>query len=329
MGKSAPKTPDPIQTANAQTQSNKDTAVAQTGLNAQNQVTPYGNLTYTQNGTWDDGTPKFTATTTLSPAQQALLDSNQQTQLSLANTAQTQAGRLDGLLSQPFSLDNDAVEGRLMELGRSRLDPMLADRRQSTEANLLDRGIRPGSDAYYQAQTIQNQGENDAYNSLLLSGRGQAVSEALAERNQPINEIIGLSSGTQVQQPGFASTPQTGVAGTDVAGITQAGYNNSVNQYNQQQQQLGGLFGTVGNVASAALPFILSDRRAKKNVEKVGKLPDGTGVYDYEYKGGGPRQRGFMAQDVRKHNPGAVARHPKGLLMVNYGKVVNDAMGRG
>lgn len=46
----APAAPDPVTTANAQTASNKDTAYWNAVLNNVNQVTPYGNLTYTQTG---------------------------------------------------------------------------------------------------------------------------------------------------------------------------------------------------------------------------------------------------------------------------------------
>ena len=47
----APKAPDPIKTAAAQTGSNIDTATAQQILNQTNQVTPEGSLTYNQSGT--------------------------------------------------------------------------------------------------------------------------------------------------------------------------------------------------------------------------------------------------------------------------------------
>ncbi len=64
---SPPPAPDPKETAAAQSQMNKETAVAQYGLNATNQVTPQGTLTYKQIGTWADGTPRFEATTAYSP----------------------------------------------------------------------------------------------------------------------------------------------------------------------------------------------------------------------------------------------------------------------
>lgn len=47
---SAPKAPDPVATANAQTATNKETALWNAVLNNVNQITPYGNLTYTQSG---------------------------------------------------------------------------------------------------------------------------------------------------------------------------------------------------------------------------------------------------------------------------------------
>ncbi|QND42956.1 hypothetical protein HB770_20835 [Rhizobium leguminosarum bv. viciae] len=214
---SAPKAPDPVKTAAAQTESNKATAVTQYGLNATNQVTPYGNLNYSQNGAWSDGTPRFTATQTLSPEQQQLY--NQQTQLGskLNNLAIGQTDRLNGVLSQPVNLSNQATEGRLMELGRARLDPIIAQREKATEAELINKGVRPGTEAYKRATTAVDQQTNDAYNQLLLSGRGQSVQEALAERNQPINEISALMSGGQVQAPSFVNTPQPGVNGTDIA----------------------------------------------------------------------------------------------------------------
>lgn len=326
MGKSAPKAPSVTKIAGAQTGSNISTAIGQQQLNAINQQTPWGSLTYSQNGTYDyvDPTtgktyklPKMTATTTLSPGQQQLYDTGQQTSLNLANLAKDSSTRLSGLLAQPFDLSNDATEARITELANKRLDPQLAQKREGTVQRLADQGIKIGSTAYDRAMMQLDQGENDARNSLLLSGRNQAVQEALLQRNQPINEIIGLSSGTQIQSPQFASTPQTGLAGTDVAGITQQGYNNQLTQYNQQQANLGGLFGTLGTVAAAGLPFILSDERTKTDIQRVGQTDDEIPIVSYRYKGDNTPHIGFLAQDVAKKRPEAVAKLPSGLLAIN------------
>src|ERR1700676_107697 len=72
--KDSPTPPDPFQTAAAQTKSNIATGTANQNINMVNQTNPYGSLTYSQTGTNPDGTPKYSATTTLNPAQQGLLD---------------------------------------------------------------------------------------------------------------------------------------------------------------------------------------------------------------------------------------------------------------
>ncbi|RVL48486.1 tail fiber domain-containing protein [Sinorhizobium meliloti] len=305
---SAPKAPDPAKTAAAQAQSNKETAIAQYGLNATNQVTPYGNLTYTQIGKWEDGTPRYQASTVLSPEQQKLYQ--QQTQLGgkLNDLALGQTDRLSGVLSQPVNLSNEATEGRLMELGRKRLDPLMAQRKASTEADLINRGIRPGTEAYNRAMTSVGQQENDAYNELLLKGRGQSVQETLAERNQPINEISALLSGGQVTSPQFVNTPTPGVNGTDVAGITNNAYQQQMAGYQSKMSGLLGLGTAIGGWA-------FSDRRLKSAIQRVGTHRLGIGVYEYDIAGG--RQRGVMADEVAHVMPGAV-RERGGYLQVNY-----------
>jgi hypothetical protein len=321
MGKSsAPTPPNPYQTASAQTASNKETAIAQTGLNAQNQVTPYGNLTYSQEGTWADGTPKFTATQTLTPAQQGILNSTQGTQQNLANTAQEQSGKLSGLLNSPFSLDNTAVESRINELARMRLDPQLQQQQTALDTKLANQGIRLGSAAYDRAQLGQGQIANDARNQLLLTGRQQAISEALTQRNQPLNEILALAGQGQIQQPSFAQTPQTGVAGTDIAGLVNNQYNAQNQQYMNQQQQQNGLLGGLFGLGANAL--MMSDRRAKTDIKRIGTADNSLPIYSYRYKSGGPVQIGFMADEVRQVNPGAVVRGSDGMDRVNYERAV-------
>jgi hypothetical protein len=318
MGKSSPpQPPNPYQTASAQTSSNVDTAKAQAQLNNVNQVTPYGNLTYTSTP-GAGGIPQYTATQTLTPAQQQLLTTTQGTQQNLANTAQEQSGKLSGLLNSPFSLDNTAVESRINELARLRLDPQLEQQQTALDTKLANQGIRLGSAAYDRAQLGQGQIANDARNQLLLSGRQQAVSEALTQRNQPLNEILALAGQGQIAQPSFQSTPQTGVAGTDIAGLVNNNYNAQNNAYLQQQQQqnstLGGLFGL------GASALMMSDRRSKEDIQRIGTADNGLPIYKFRYKHGGPVQIGFMSDDVRKLHPEAVVEGPDGLDRVDYEK---------
>lgn len=216
-----------------------------------NQQTPYGSLTYRQIGTWSDGTPRYEAVTSLSPSQQGLFDLGQQTQQNLGRIGVEQSGRVGDLLNEPFDLSNAATEARLMELGRTRLDPLLDRRRESTEQSVLNRGVRPGTEAYRRAMEGVSQGENDAYNQLLLTGRGQAINEALTQRNQPLNEITALLSGSQVSQPMFGATPQTGIQAPNYMGAASDAYAGDLanwqSQVGQQNALMGGLFGLGGS----------------------------------------------------------------------------------
>lgn len=249
-----PPPPDPAATAQAQSAANKETAVATQQLNMVNQTTPYGSMEYSQIGTWADGTPRYASTTTLSPEEQRNQEQQWEFDQLVNQLGIDQTERLSGLLDEPVQLGNEATEARLYDLGRKRLDPQFADRRAALETQLVNQGHARGTPGFTAAMKALGEQENDAYNQLLLAGRGQAVQEGLAERNQPINEITALMSGGQVTQPNFVGTPTTQVAGTDVAGLTMDAYRmGPLAQYQAQQSgrnaMMGGLFGMGGTVA--------------------------------------------------------------------------------
>jgi hypothetical protein len=206
-----------------------------------------------------------------------------------------------------------------MELASKRVDPQLAQRREQEAARLSNMGIKLGSTAYDRAMRLVNEGENDARNQILLTGRNQAVQEALLERNQPINESLALASGSQVQMPQFGAAPQTGVAGTDVAGITQGAHNANMAAYGQQMGQwnstMGGLFGLGAN---ALLAF--SDERLKTDIRDTGAEVAGVPVKTWRWKGSNENGVGVMAQELEKKHPELVDKtHPSGYRRVDYG----------
>jgi hypothetical protein len=82
---------------------------------------------------------------------------------------------------------------------------------------------------------------------------------------------------------------------------------------------LGGGMGALGMLS------MLSDERAKDNIEKVGKLDDGQAVYRYNYKGSPVTHIGLLAQEVAKHNPSAVSHMGMGLLGVDYHRATDKA----
>jgi hypothetical protein len=324
----APEPPDPKTVAGAQTGTNIGTAIANQTLGNVNQVTPYGNLTYDVTGTqqWTDPNtgqqydlPQYTATQTLSPDQMQLLGISNETERNIAEIGRDQSYRIGELLGTPVDLSNEATESRLMELGRYRLDPALDRRRESLRNSLVQQGIMPGSEAYDQEMMRSREAENDAYIQLMLQGRGQAATEAVQERNQPINEISALLSGSQVQAPNFVPTQGQSIPNVDLAGLTMDNYKYRLGNWQQQQahnqMMMGGLLGTAGNIGAGAI--MMSDRRAKTDVRRVGqygRLP----VYAFRYKGDDQERLGFMADEVAQIAPWAVVPGADGFDRVDY-----------
>jgi hypothetical protein len=87
--------------------------------------------------------------------------------------------------------------------------------------------------------------------------RDAELSEQMRLRSNGINELNALTSGAQVQTPQGQAFNAGNVQNTDVAGITQQGYQNAFqnyqNQLNQQNSMLGGIAGGVGSLL--ALPM--------------------------------------------------------------------------
>ncbi len=333
MGKpSAPTPPNPKDTAAASTGTNVATALANASLNNVNQVGPNGSLTYSQTGTskfTDPYTgqsydiPNYTQTTTLSPDQQKLYDLNNQTQHNLGNIGVQQSDKIGSLLNTPFdpSTANKAVEDKIDALGAARLDPQFARSQDALATQLANQGIQPGSAAWKAQMDQFQQGKNDAYNQLYLNGNQQAFQQAVTTRNQPINEITALMSGSQVSNPTFGATPQTTIPTTDTAGIINTNFNQQQAQYQTQLQQQNALMGGLFGLGAAGV-YKFSDKRLKKNIRKIGKTNDGQNLYSYKYKGSDEPQIGLMAQEVAKKKPDAVAVTPSGFLAVNYDKAL-------
>ena len=338
MGKKnndAPEAPDPRETSAAQTGTNVGTAIANTMMGNVNQIGADGSsLTYEQTGEFsftDPYTkktytiPTSTATQKLSEPAQQLYDTNQATQQNLADTSLAQSSFLQDYLGEPWQADTSDIESHLFELGANTLDPKFQKQQSDLQTQLSNQGIKLGSAAYDRAMGELRGTQNDAYNNLALNGRSQAYNELQSQRNQPINEITALLSGSQVSMPNYTTNAPANIATTDNAGLINNAYNQELSAWQQNKANsgsfMGGLFQLGGTLGSAA---IMSDERTKTDIEEVGKTNDGQKIYKYRYKAGGPIQMGLMAQEVEKKRPEAVENHG-GIKMVDYGKALKGS----
>jgi len=123
------------------------------------------------------------------------------------------------------TLRNQTIDGMM---ARPKEDYARAvDQKQS---DLIAAGIRPGTKAYDDQMQLLQRGLNDAntqaaVNSGVLTSqayqmdadrRKQAITEQLAQRQIPLNEITALMSGSQVSNPfstpGYSQNAQVGAA---------------------------------------------------------------------------------------------------------------------
>jgi hypothetical protein len=264
-GQDAPPAPDYTGAAQATAQGNLDAARANAAANRTNQITPYGNLTYTANPNKDAyGNTLYTATQTLSPGQQDIL--NKQTQLSsgLLGTAQQGLNYAGGLLEKP-GVDMSKLPSIGINPGENysdaimrRLQPQIQQESQASDAQLANQGIAPGTEAYANAKRQLAQNQNDRQVAAITGGMNvglnanqQGFTQQAYNQMQPINVINALRTGSQVSSPNYVNTPQqANTAGPDYLGATNAQYQNQLSAYNANQASNSGLLGGLMNLGA-------------------------------------------------------------------------------
>jgi hypothetical protein len=105
---------------------------------------------------------------------------------------------------------------------------------------------------FYNAAAAQQMARNLSAFGAQNQSRQQYLDEQSALRNQPINEISALLSGSQVSRPNFLNTNSATIPTTDVAGLINRNFDQQMAVSNQQSATanniIGGLFGFAGGL---------------------------------------------------------------------------------
>ena len=223
--------------------------------------------------------PQFTSTVKLTPEQQAILDRTQANEKALVDLGGQQLGRISESVNTPFSYagipsygeqDQTAAAARAEEALMARMNPQFQRDEEALRTRLINQGIGQGSEAYMREMESFNQAKNDARTQSILAGqqygnaelaaalqrRNQGIQEYTTQRNAPLNEYIGLTSGVQVQNPQFSSQSYQGAQPVDYTGLVNNQYNAQLGQYNSKiaqnnanTQAFGSLLGAAGSFA--------------------------------------------------------------------------------
>lgn len=257
---SAPKPPDPKDTSAAATGTNISTAIANSYLNNADQVTPDGKITYTDNGyksITDPYTgktyqvPTRTATTTLSDIGQQTKDQTDQAKLNLGQVANSQSAFLNDYLGKPVDLSSENINNYTNTHFGDDFNKQWGQNQTDLENQLANRGVQQGSAAYTKALADFNTNKANAYDNMQGNQYGLAQQSILTQRNQPLNELSALMSGSQVSQPAPANYNQSQIPTTDNAGLINANYQQKLQAWQQQQAQTQGLLGGLFSLGAS------------------------------------------------------------------------------
>ena len=257
-----PDQPDYVGAANAQSMGSIGAAIANNMMSHPNVSTPLGSQTWNQTGTsninipgiGDIGIPQYSQNVSLSPEQQSLY--NKQTGLS---------GNLSDQASQSLNQPRDMqsvqdVSDKAYGAMTARLDPQWNQREQQQKTQLANQGLVAGGEAYDNAMRDFNTGRNDAYQQAQLGAiQTMPQTQQLAQnlRDQPLNEMNALKTGSQVSMPQFQASQFPGQAqGPNALGAMQAGSQWQQNMYNMQQSQRNANTSGLMGLGSAAMMFL-------------------------------------------------------------------------
>lgn len=326
--------------AREQGAANKEAALASGMLSNPNIYSPEGTQTVAYTNDPATGNPIPTLTKTYSPENQALYNKNINLQGLMADLGITGATKAGGVIGENVDFsgapampgDAAATRDSVINAMMSRVNTDLDRRQDDTNSKLIAAGIRPGTEAYSREMEAIDRTRTDARQQAILAAgaegqrdfgqdidrRRQAITEYLAQRQTPLQEINALRSGSQISPlqfqgytgatvappPIYGAAKDAGAYGTDV-------YNANTGMYNAQMR---GLFDL-----GAAVVMEYSDRRLKSNIVRIGTHPLGIGIYEYDIFG--KRDVGVMAQELIEVMPEAVMTMPNGYMAVDYGRL--------
>lgn len=219
-----------------------------------------------------------TITQKFSPEQQAIFDESNTAKLLLSQLASKGARTADSVVGTPLDFSGvpqtgsyDDTRKKVVDAYMSRANEDFNKRWDDERSGLIAAGLSPTTKAYGNSRQQLERGRNDAYQQAEIYGgnaasqaygmdearRRQAISEILAQRATPLNEISALMSGSQVSNPftvpGYGGGGQVQPAPT-FAGFQQ-GANYNTDLYNAQAaasgNQQSGLIGLGGTALMA------------------------------------------------------------------------------
>ena len=265
-----PGSPDYAGAAEATAAGNLEMAQYATEANRPNQYTPEGSSTWTQ-----DPEGKWSQTVAFNPAQQSIFDTNTQTNQVMADTGLAGFNSAKDMFSTQADFSGlgeyknyDDMRSGIMNNMLERSNTQIGQDREATAAQLISQGIPRGSEAFDREMAALDRKQTDARQQAELGAtqqtgeminqagniRRQKIQEILTQRQNPLNELNALRSGTQVSSPHFSAVPQQQTTlGPDYMGATTAEGNWNLAGWNADQAQNNAIMSGLFSLGGAAI----------------------------------------------------------------------------
>lgn len=358
MAKKAPDAPDYKGAAEQTAQSSKEVTNIQNFANRPDQITPFGNQTWTTQATIDPATgqrvTKWVQNTTLDPKAQQALDDQQALDAGRSQIAGSMLNRVSQEFAptmdwSQFGQGGDRVQGgnyydnkagdALYNQFSQRNEPIFQQQQAQMETKLRNQGLNPGDEAYDAQMKGMAQQQNDArtnagFQAAQLAGaegnRMQGMDTAAGGYNTTLRQ---QQIAEEMQKRGFSLNEINGLLNGQQIGMpSMPGFNQATksdatdysgamkNTYDANLNSANASNATISGIAKmAGGAMAMSDRRLKTNIISLGKYK-GYKVYAFDYLWGTPAV-GVMADEVPSE---FVHQHASGFAMVDYGALFGD-----
>lgn len=245
-----PKVPDPTVTANAQFDLNKQAGKASQQGSMVNQINPFGSLNYSQTGTSPDGTPLYTAKTSLDGTQQQLLDILNGTKTSAATGGQNLISGANYGAAQPGDVIGNATSGLVKDaMGKqvAYLQPGFDYDSDRLDTKLKNQGFAPGQPGYDKAMNALKQSQGQTVTGFESTIEPQMFNQATQSYLMPAQLGGMLANLGSPTMPTWSNTPSLNIQSPDLIGATNSANTANMTAYNAQLNQnnamMSGLFG--------------------------------------------------------------------------------------
>jgi hypothetical protein len=242
-----------------------------------------------------------------------------------SNNQQDLAKQLGGLSSEIYGKNYQTERGRmdsasamLAEIARSGMAL------ESGALNTLQTGFQSGNTSQLQALSMLSSliGSQSGGLDMMLKGAEGSRSLDQAQIDDAMKRFYGeidagwKTNNAYMNQIGQVSLP-TG-SGSETQPLL------GPNKGSSLVSGAGSAVSLATSLASG-ISKLFSDRRLKRDIERIGELENGLPVYSYRYLWSEAPEVGLMADEVARVHPAAVIAGPMGFDMVDYSRAVLPA----